>query len=184
MSRSAVVWLTGLSGAGKTTLAAALRGRLAASGREALVFDGDELRRTISADLGFSKTDRDEHVRRVAALAATAADNGRVAIVALIAPYRDARDAARRDIEARHCFVEVYVDCPMAILRERDPKGLYRKADAGELSRFTGVSDPYEAPLRPNLRLDTSILDVARSVDALVAAMDRACGGPGSPSVR
>ena len=180
MTRGAVVWLTGLPGSGKTTLAHALRARLQPD-RTVEVLDGDELRRTISRDLGFSKADRDEHVRRVAALAAENADTGAVAIVALISPYRQARDAARREISARHCFVEVHLDCSVDELRRRDPKGLYRRAAAGEIQQFTGVSDPYEAPLHPELRIDTSSVSVEAAVNALHRALAQTCHEVAAP---
>ncbi len=168
----AVVWLTGLSGSGKTTLANALRERLARERRAATVLDGDELRATVSRDLGFSKDDRDEHVRRVSELAAAEARRGAVAIVALISPYRDARDRARSLAERDARFVEVHVDCPLDVLRVRDPKGLYRKAAAGEVARFTGVSDPYEPPLAPEVRVDTSTTSVEDAVARVLAALD------------
>jgi len=174
MTRGAVVWLTGLSGSGKTTLAHGLRIRLERD-RSVQVLDGDELRRTMSQDLGFSKADRDEHVRRVAALADKKAEAGAVAIVAVISPYREARDATRRAISQRHCFLEVHVDCALEELRRRDPKGLYRRAAAGEIQQFTGVSDPYEPPLHPELRIDTSTVSVEAAVDALYEALARTC---------
>jgi len=180
MTRGAVVWLTGLPGSGKTTLANALRARLQPD-RRVEVLDGDELRRTISHDLGFSRADRDEHVRRVAALAAASADTGDIAIVALISPYREARDAARRQISARHCFVEVHLDCSVEELRRRDPKRLYRRAAAGEIQQFTGVSDPYEAPRHPELRIDTSSVSVEAAVDALHRALDKMCREVAAP---
>src|SRR5438093_5315597 len=143
MTGGTVVWLTGLSGSGKTTIANALRDRLTKTHLDVVVLDGDELRRTVSNDLGFTNADRDEHVRRVGALAEREARRGKIVIVALISPYRAARAAARENIERFARFIEVHVDAPIDVLRARDPKGLYRKADAGELQRFTGVSDPY-----------------------------------------
>lgn len=181
--KGAVVWLTGLSGSGKTTLARALRERLKPRGRRVVLLDGDELRATVSRDLGFSQQDRDEHVRRVAALALDAAREGKLAVVALISPYREARDRARALISPAHRFVEVYLDCPIQELRRRDPKGLYRKADAGEVARFTGVSDPYEPPLTAELRIDTSVTTVAVATAQILAELDKnANAGGRAPS--
>jgi bifunctional enzyme CysN/CysC len=152
--RGATIWLTGLSGSGKSTIAHELERLLVDKGQAAYVLDGDNLRHGINADLGFSAADRDENVRRVAEVARLFADAGVVALVPLISPYRQARDRARRAHEAAGLrFVEVFVDTPIDICEARDPKGLYRKARAGEITGFTGIDDPYEAPLRPELVL-------------------------------
>lgn len=152
-----VIWITGLPAAGKTTLARAVENVLARSGRVAEVFDGDAIRATICRDLGFSEQDRTENVRRVAALAATRADAGMAVVVALISPLRAQREEARR-IVGRERFVEVHVSTGLSICEGRDPKGHYRRARAGELPRFTGVSDPYEPPDSPDLSLDMGVL--------------------------
>ena len=153
-STGATVWLTGLSGAGKSTVAEALERLLVESGRTAYRLDGDELRLGLNADLGFSAEDRTENVRRVGEVAALFAAAGLVAIVPVISPYRAGRDAAR----ARHAgaglpFVEVFVDTPLAVCEDRDSKGLYARSRAGELPGLTGVDAPYEAPLHPEVVL-------------------------------
>ena len=142
------VWLTGLSGAGKSTIAAELQQRLRTLGYRVEVLDGDEVRAHLSRDLGFSKEDRDANVRRLGWLCELLNRNGVVAIVAAISPYR----AAREDVRSRipH-FLEVYVDCSLETLIARDPKGLYRRAISGGIDHFTGVSDPYEPPLTPEV---------------------------------
>jgi bifunctional enzyme CysN/CysC len=150
----ATVWLTGLSGSGKSTVAVALEQQLLAAGRPAYLLDGDNLRHGLNGDLGFSAADRDENVRRVAHVARLFADAGLVAIVPLISPYRRARNLARTLHDAAGLrFVEVFVDTPLELCERRDPKGLYAKARAGELSGMTGIDDPYEAPSDPELTL-------------------------------
>ena len=153
-SRGATVWLTGLSGSGKSTVAVALEQALVAEGRPAYRLDGDNLRLGLNADLGFGEVDRTENVRRVGEVARLMADAGVVVIVPLISPYRAGRDHARTiHDEAGLPFVEVFVDTPIELCEQRDPKGLYVKARAGEISGFTGIDAPYEAPLRPELVL-------------------------------
>lgn len=150
----ATVWLTGLSGSGKSTVAVELERQLVARGRAAYLLDGDNLRQGLNGDLGFSAADRDENVRRVAHVARLLADAGVVAIVPLISPYRAARSLARRLHDAADLpFLEVFVDTPLAECERRDPKGLYTRARAGELRGMTGIDDPYEAPLSPELVL-------------------------------
>ena len=152
--RGATVWFMGLSGSGKSTVANELERMLVAAGRAAYVLDGDNLRHGLNGDLGFSAADRDENVRRVGEVARLFADAGFLALVPLISPYRAARDRARHAHEVAGLrFVEVFVDTPIAICEARDPKGLYRKARAGEIKGFTGIDDPYEAPLAPELVL-------------------------------
>ena len=154
------VWLTGLSGSGKSTIAVALERRLVLAGRPAFRLDGDNLRHGLNADLGFSPADRDENVRRAGEVAAILAEAGVVAIVPLISPYRAARDRARAVHEARGVpFFEVFVDTPIEVCEERDPKGLYTKARAGELPGFTGIDDPYEAPVSADLVLTPDLGD-------------------------
>jgi adenylyl-sulfate kinase len=150
----AVVWLTGLSGSGKSTVAAEVERLLLAGGRAAYLLDGDNLRHGLTADLGFSAADRDENVRRVGEVATLFADAGVVAVVPLISPYRAARDAVRRRVEgAGLAFLEVHVATPLEVCESRDPKGLYARARSGEISGMTGVDDPYEPPAAPELVL-------------------------------
>jgi bifunctional enzyme CysN/CysC len=146
------LWLTGLSGSGKSTIADAVATRLFDLGRPAYVLDGDNVRHGLNADLGFSPADRSENVRRIGEVAALLADAGLIVLVPVISPYRADRDRAR----AAHAtaglrFVEVYVDTPLAVCEQRDPKGLYARARAGELRGMTGIDAPYEAPLSPDL---------------------------------
>jgi adenylyl-sulfate kinase len=163
-SRGATVWFTGLPGAGKTTLAATLELRLLEQGVSAYLLDGDLLRRGICADLGFSRADRDRNVLRVGELARLLADAGTIAVVALVSPYA----STRREVRARHeaeglPFLEVFVNTPLSLCTERDPKGMYAQASAGELDNFTGVDDPYERPSSPDVEL-TPELSIADSV--------------------
>jgi bifunctional enzyme CysN/CysC len=153
-SQGATVWFTGLSGSGKSTVAAACERLLVGAGRPAYVLDGDNLRFGLNADLGFSARDREENVRRVGHVARLMADAGVVALVPLISPYRVGRDAARSlHMEADLPFVEVFVDTPLELCEQRDPKGLYAQARAGAITGFTGIDDPYESPEAPELVL-------------------------------
>ena len=153
--RPAVLWFTGLSGAGKSTVANLVERRLHALGRHTYVLDGDNLRHGLNRDLGFSEADRAENVRRVSEVAALFADAGLIVIASLISPYRAERAWARARVPKGE-FIEVFVDAPVDECRRRDPKGLYRKADAGLLRGFTGVDAPYEAPDAPELHLRTA----------------------------
>ncbi len=155
------IWFTGLPCSGKSTLAQLLEKELAGLGVKSEVLDGDEVRKRLTRDLGFSKEDRDENIRRIAFVAKLLARNGTVAISAAISPYRAARDQARAEIGR---FVEVYVKCPLEVCIARDVKGLYRRALAGEIQNFTGVSDPYEEPLNPEIVIETSQEDQEASV--------------------
>ena len=166
--RGAVVWLTGLSGAGKTTLADALAPELRALGKKVEVLDGDLVRTHLSKGLSFSREDRDLNVARIAFVAHLLARNGVFVIVAAISPFRAPREDARRLIGD---FVEVHVAPPLEECIRRDVKGLYKRALAGEIDRFTGVSDPYEEPLNPEVRLDTSALSQADSVRRILHAL-------------
>jgi adenylylsulfate kinase len=166
--RGFVVWLTGLSGAGKSTITSALVPELRASGRRVEVLDGDVVRLHLSRGLGFSRADRDENVARIAFVAHLLARNGVAVVVAAISPFKSAREDARRLIGD---FVEVHVAPPLEECVRRDVKGLYQKALAGEIERFTGISDPYEPPDAPEVRLDTSAEDVATSVRAVTSKL-------------
>ncbi|HEX6220545.1 MAG TPA: adenylyl-sulfate kinase [Acidimicrobiia bacterium] len=168
------VWLTGLSGSGKSTIAYVVEERLVAEGRAAYVLDGDNLRHGINSDLGFSKEDRTENIRRVGEIARLMADAGLVVLVPVISPYQADRDAVRRkheEIALR--FVEVFVDTPLEVCEERDPKGLYARARAGEISGMTGVDDPYEAPVSPELHLDGSAMDVNDGAGMILERLGR-----------
>jgi adenylyl-sulfate kinase len=147
-----VLWFTGLSGSGKSTLAALVAAELRVRRVHVETLDGDEVRKNLSKGLGFSKEDRDANVRRLGFVARLIARSGGCAITAAISPYRDVRDEVRSGI-ARFC--EVHCDCPVEVLTKRDPKGLYAKAIRGEIKNFTGIDDPYEAPLAPEVRINT-----------------------------
>lgn len=161
MDNGFVVWLTGLPASGKTTIARGLEEELRDRSLKVEVMDGDEVRKGLSRDLGFSKEDREIHAMRVAYVSKLLSRNGVAVIVALISPYRAFRDTIREDIEH---FIEVFVRCPVEECAKRDPKGLYAKAFAGEVKDFTGVDDPYEDPEDPELVLDTVEEETAESV--------------------
>lgn len=164
------VWFTGLSGSGKSTVADGVAARLVELGRAAYVLDGDNVRFGLNGDLGFSAADRTENVRRIGHVARLMADAGLVVLVPVISPYRADRDGVRAIHAAAGLrFVEVFVDTPLELCEQRDPKGLYAKARAGQLTGMTGIDDPYEAPVAPDLRLVPAELDV--TVAAVVAAI-------------
>jgi adenylyl-sulfate kinase len=164
--KSGILWFTGLSGAGKTTLAFSLERRLHEKGYRVFVIDGDNVRHGLSADLGFSQADREENIRRVGEVAKLFATAGILVITALISPYRSDREKARA--QTGGLFHEVFIDSPLATCMARDPKGLYAKAKAGLIAEFTGVSAPYEAPLAPELAVETS----ARTVEESLAELE------------
>ena len=154
MQKGFTVWFTGLSGAGKTTSANLLQQRLRLLGASVELLDGDIVRTRLSKGLGFSKNDRDENIRRIGFVCELLSRNGVIAIAAAISPYRAARDEVRSRIPG---FVEVYMECPLDVLVQRDKKGLYRKALAGEIPQFTGISDPYEPPLDPEVTIHSAV---------------------------
>jgi bifunctional enzyme CysN/CysC len=171
-SQGATIWFTGLSGSGKSTVATACEARLIAAGRPAYVLDGDNIRHGLNGDLGFSAADRAENVRRVGHVAALMADAGIVALVPLVSPYRADRDRVREVHAAAGLpFVEVFVDTPIELCEQRDPKGLYAKARAGELTGFTGIDDPYEAPQRPELLLRPEDGSAEQMADLVLARL-------------
>ncbi|HEY7926264.1 MAG TPA: adenylyl-sulfate kinase [Candidatus Dormibacteraeota bacterium] len=165
------VWFTGLSGAGKSTLAEAVARHIREQDRPVEILDGDEVRRSLSAGLGFSKEDRDTNIRRLGFVADLLTRNGVVVLVAAISPYRAVRDEVRARVGR---FLEVYVHCPLDELVRRDVKGLYRRALAGEIGNFTGVSDPYEEPVSPDVRVETGTETVDDAVVAVLRAIDSA----------
>ncbi|WP_181723736.1 adenylyl-sulfate kinase [Nocardia gipuzkoensis] len=173
-TRGLTVWLTGLSGSGKSTVAVELERRLVAAGRPAFLLDGDNLRHGLNSDLGFSPADREENVRRVGEVAKLFADAGVVAVVSLISPYRADRDRVRAAHEAAGIpFLEVFVDTPLAVCEARDPKGMYAKARAGEIRGFTGIDDPYEAPTDAEIVLRPDHGDPASMAATIIARLTR-----------
>ena len=163
------LWFTGLSGAGKTTLARLVEAELDSRGHKVEVLDGDVIRTNLSKGLGFSKEDRDTNIRRIGFVCNLLTRNDVVAIAAAISPYREVREELRRDIGA---FVEVYVRCPISVLAERDVKGLYKKALAGEIKNFTGVDDPYETPFAPEVIVETDIETPEQSAARIIAKLE------------
>ena len=163
------LWFTGLSGAGKTTLARLVEIELSARGHRVEVLDGDVIRTNLSKGLGFSKEDRDTNIRRIGFVCNLLTRNDVVAIAAAISPYREVRDELRRDIGS---FVEVYVRCPIEVLAERDVKGLYKKALAGEIKNFTGVDDPYESPLAAEVVVETDTETPDESAARIIAKLE------------
>lgn len=162
--RPAVLWFTGLSGAGKSTVAGALENRLAALGYHTYLLDGDNVRHGLCSDLGFSEQDRRENIRRIGELAKLMADAGLIVLTAFISPHRAERQMVR-DLLPNGEFLEVYVNTSLDVCEARDPKGLYKKARAGEIRQFTGIDSTYEAPLNPDIDLPAG----EKSVDELVA---------------
>lgn len=162
------IWFTGLSGAGKSTLAEVVEHRLKALGRNVEVLDGDIVRTHLSKGLGFSREDRDTNIKRIAFVCKLLTRNGVICISAAIAPYREAREWARKEIGN---FVEVYVKCPIEVCRQRDIKGLYKLVDEGKIKNFTGVDDPYEEPDHPELVIETDKETVEESVSRILAKL-------------
>jgi adenylyl-sulfate kinase len=162
MHKGFTLWFTGMSGAGKSTISEIVLERLRQAGAKVELLDGDIVRTHLSKGLGFSKEDRDTNVRRIGFVSELLTRNGIIALVAAISPYRAVREEVRGNIGA---FVEVYVHCPIEVLAERDVKGLYKKALAGEIASFTGVSDPYEPPANPEITIDSSTEKIEDSVE-------------------
>src|SRR5882672_432871 len=169
MQKGFTVWFTGMPGAGKTTSASLLEQRLRALGASVEMLDGDVVRTRLSKGLGFSKEDRDENIRRIGFVCELLSRNGVIAIAAAISPYRAVREEVRGRIEN---FVEVYVECPIEVLAERDVKGLYKRALAGEIANFTGISDPYEPPAAPEVTVNSSQETPEESVDRIWATLE------------
>ena len=167
--KGVTVWVTGLSGAGKSTIAEKLAKVLKERGRKVEIMDGDVVRTNLSKGLGFSKEDRDINIRRIGFVCDLLARNGVVAIAAAISPYREVRDENRANTEN---FLEVYVECSIEELTRRDVKGLYEKALKGDIKNFTGISDPYEAPLNPEVTLNSETQNEEESLKILIAKME------------
>jgi adenylylsulfate kinase len=168
--RSVIVWFTGLSGAGKSTLAHAVEGRLHTLGCRTFVFDGDNVRHGMCSDLGFTETDRSENIRRIGEMSKLFIEAGTIALTAFISPYQKDRDRVRALVETGD-FLEIYCHCPIEVCEQRDVKGLYAKARAGEIKEFTGVSSAYEPPTVPELVLNTSSQPLDACVDKVIALL-------------
>jgi len=166
-----LVWFTGLSGSGKSTIANALEQQLFQQGMHTYVLDGDTIRKGLNNDLSFSAADRTENIRRIAEVANLMVDAGLVVLAAFVSPYKKDRAAIRQTV-GTYTMVEVFVDTPLSVCEERDVKGLYAKARAGEISNFTGISAPYEAPTNPEVRIDTTNSTVVEAVETLMAILE------------
>ena len=170
--RGVTIWLTGLSGSGKSTIAVAAEKALVQSGRLAYVLDGDNIRHGLNSNLGFSPDDRTENIRRIGEVSKLFTDSGVICFASFISPYRQDRDAVRAIMEPGD-FIEVYVAADVETCEARDVKGLYAKARSGEIPEFTGISAPYEAPEKPELVLDTAVQSIEESVTELMGYLDR-----------
>lgn len=167
------IWFTGLSASGKSTIAVALEKALFERGKLSYRLDSDNVRLGINKDLGFSKEDRRENIRRVGEIAKLFGDAGTISLSSFISPYKSDRDEVRRLHETKNLkFVEVFVDCPLSVAEKRDPKGLYKKARAGEIKNFTGIDDPYETPVEPEVHLRTDELTVEEEVTAIMEYLE------------
>jgi adenylylsulfate kinase len=162
------IWFTGLSGAGKTTIGEAVKKKLLNLGYKVTLLDGDAMRQTLCKDLGFSKADREENIRRIGSLAKSLTLQGEIVLVCAIAPYRNHREALKQQINN---FIEVYVNAPLALCERRDVKGLYQKARSGEINNFTGIDDPYEEPLAPDIECKTDCETICHCVNKVIIKM-------------
>jgi len=167
--RGVTVWFTGLSGAGKTTLARAVYDELKSRGHKVELLDGDVVRQYLTKGLGFSKEDRDENIRRIGFVADLLTRNGVIVLVAAISPYRKTREEVRQKIGN---FIEVYVNAPLEVCEQRDVKGLYKKARAGEIQNFTGISDPYEPPIDPEIECRTDLESESASMTKIIRILE------------
>ncbi len=170
--QAVVLWFTGFSGAGKSTVAGALEQALLARGAHTYLLDGDNVRHGLCAGLGFSEADRNENLRRVGAVAGLMVDAGLIVLSAFVSPLRAQRDAIRQSVPDGR-FIEIFVSTSLDVCEQRDVKGLYQKARRGEIANFTGISDPYEAPLQPELTLDTGVLSLEQSVAACLQLLEQ-----------
>lgn len=169
--KGVVIWFTGLSASGKSTIAHAVEEKLFDRGHLTYVLDGDNIRHGLNKNLGFSPEDRAENIRRIGEVGKLFADAGVIVMTAFISPYRADRENARKLHEPGK-FIEIYVDAPLSVLEARDPKGLYQKARAGQIAEFTGISAPYEAPDHPEIHLDTSKLNVEECADGVIQYLE------------
>jgi adenylylsulfate kinase len=172
--QGATLWFTGLSGSGKSTVAVALEQSLFHRSKLSYRLDGDNIRLGINKNLGFSADDRSENIRRIGEIAKLFVDSGVIALSSFISPYRADRDRVRElHAESNFAFIEVFVDCSLAEAEARDPKGLYKKARAGEIKNFTGIDDPYEAPTQPEIHLHTDKMTLEEEVDVIMAYLEQ-----------
>jgi len=169
--KGVTIWLTGLSGSGKSTIAAELEHALLENGHQAYILDGDNIRHGLNKNLGFSPEDRSENIRRIGEVAKLFTDANIITITAFISPYRQDRENARK-LQKDGEFIEVYVKCPLEVCEQRDTKGLYKKARAGEVKEFTGISAPYEEPLNHEITIDTSKMPVEESTRAIIKYLE------------
>ena len=170
--KGVTIWLTGLSGSGKSTIAVELEHALLENSHQAYILDGDNIRHGLNKNLGFSPEDRSENIRRIGEVARLFTDANIITITAFISPYRQDRENARK-LQKDGEFIEVYVKCPLDVCEQRDTKGLYKKARAGEVKEFTGISAPYEEPLNPEITIDTSKLSVEESTKAILSYLEK-----------
>jgi len=167
-----ILWFTGLSGSGKSTLANAVEAKLCAMGRHTYLLDGDNIRHGLNRDLGFGEADREENIRRIGEVAKLFVDSGLIVLTAFISPFRRDRESVR-SLVGEGEFVEIFVDTPLEVCEQRDPKGLYRKARAGEIPDFTGISSPYEAPRAPEIHVKNDKIGIDRSVEEIIAYLEK-----------
>ena len=170
--RSTIIWFTGLSGSGKSTIACALEKRLYELSRRTYILDGDNMRYGLNADLGFSEQDRKENIRRIGEVARLFVDAGLIVLSSFISPFIEDRRHVRK-IVSEDEFIEVYIKCPLGICEQRDPKGLYARARKGEIRQFTGIDSPYEEPKRAELTIDTSVTDIDTAVNTIIDYLRR-----------
>lgn len=170
--KSCVVWFTGLSGSGKSTIANLVEKKLATAGHHTYLLDGDNVRHGLNKDLGFTDADRVENIRRIGEVATLMVDSGLIVLTAFISPFRSERQLARNLVHKEE-FLEVYVETPLSVAEERDPKGLYKKARRGELKNFTGIDSPYEAPQQAEISVETSTMDAEQCADTVIAELRR-----------
>ncbi|MBI3753691.1 MAG: adenylyl-sulfate kinase [Deltaproteobacteria bacterium] len=170
--KGVTIWLTGLSGSGKSTIAVELEHALLENGHQAYILDGDNIRHGLNKNLGFSPENRSENIRRIGEVAKLFTDANIITITAFISPYRQDRENARK-LQKDGEFIEIYVKCPLEVCEQRDTKGLYKKARAGEVKEFTGISAPYEEPLNPEITIDTSKLSVEESTKEIIGYLEK-----------